>query len=289
MGQLPCTPNISDSNAIPTGIDIERRESLGCAIVGPCWPPPHLAGPNGTNQDSYQGINARRLRVDDAIPESERNSDVLRETQLLADEAGSSSGIKPVLDVHLGFHYQFSKFANVSFGLTSTHWFGAGDSAPSPPTWWRSGKSRPTAISPPTATSSRSPSFRAEAGCPRGAIALSEDLSHGPLHLIALADLARSRSLAWSPRRKRIRQGEPSAKERRKAAKKEQAELRKQEAAEGSTETTTTDAEVEKARLEKLGVEDGIAPLEDAKGFYVQIDGFHVDPSGTERTVARVG
>jgi len=84
--------------------------------------------PQGTNANAYDPRfgNFGILHPGDPVPESERNTDVLRETSLLHDVDGSSSGFTPMLDLQVAAEYQFSRFASVGVGLQSTRWFGAG-------------------------------------------------------------------------------------------------------------------------------------------------------------------
>jgi hypothetical protein len=124
-----CDPDGGDYNALVSGtgyVDIERLDGLECAIVGPGCTGNPSATAAGMASGSYTGVNRNRLRPDDPVPESERNNDIVREARLMADVAGSASGFEPMLDLHLGFNYQFSRFAYVTFGLRSSRWFHAG-------------------------------------------------------------------------------------------------------------------------------------------------------------------
>jgi hypothetical protein len=94
--------------------------------------------------------------------------------------------------------------------------------------------------------------------------------------------------LAGSPSLLRA-QGEPSESERRKAAKKEQAEERKRQAEEEAAAARAEEEAAETGRLKKAGIAEAPGPLEDQKGFYVELDGLFTEASGAERAVATTG
>lgn len=78
--------------------------------------------------------------------------------------------------------------------------------------------------------------------------------------------------------------------ERKKAAQEEQEQLKESREAEAAEEAEKATQDAEAARLEKLGVKPEDLPLEERKkGFFVQFDLFFAEPTGAERTVARVG
>ncbi len=83
-------------------------------------------------------------------------------------------------------------------------------------------------------------------------------------------------------------QDDMSDKERRQAAKAEQAKARSDEAASEAAEAEDAEQAAEKLRLEEFGAADADLP-EAAKGFFVGIDAFFAEASGPERVVARVG
>jgi hypothetical protein len=126
--------NNADQAVLPTDgtftwVPIRQRLGVEYSYVSGRLSPatwPLGANPLGVNSNALFGPWANRLRVGDPVPESERNTDVLRETTLLNDISGSKSGISPTVDLDVGLEFQFSKFAHLDFGLRSTRWFGAG-------------------------------------------------------------------------------------------------------------------------------------------------------------------
>jgi hypothetical protein len=85
-----------------------------------------------------------------------------------------------------------------------------------------------------------------------------------------------------------LAQDDMSDKERRKAARAEQAETRAEQDVAADAEARKAEEEAEKLRLEELGAAGAELP-EAQKGFFVGIDAFLAEPSGPERSVARVG
>lgn len=113
-----CTPDANDNNAVPVGgIDILRRVGLENSVVDQ---------PRGVNDGAYTGGSFGQIRVGDPVPESERNASVVRDVSVLKDVAGSSDDLLPMIDVHVGLEYQFSRFAHLDFGLKSRRWIDAG-------------------------------------------------------------------------------------------------------------------------------------------------------------------
>jgi hypothetical protein len=117
-----CDPNVGDAAALAAmgSIAADMRAGVQDSVV---------QSPAGLTQaNSYNpGLgNLGRIRPGDAVGEPERNVDVLRETTVLQDVAGSDSGFQPMLDLFLGAEYQFSRFARLDFGLRASRWFGAG-------------------------------------------------------------------------------------------------------------------------------------------------------------------
>lgn len=127
-----CLPNAGDSAALQNDgtfsyVGARIREGAEYTYSSPrLRNPAPLPNALGVNTNAYTGVYAQAVRVGDPVPESERNRDILSETTLLNDISGSASGIQPMLDLHVGLEYQFSRFAHFDFGLKSTHWFGAG-------------------------------------------------------------------------------------------------------------------------------------------------------------------
>ena len=112
-----CTITTDDATAIASALPIRYRDGIENSVV---------SNPAGLNSGAYRTAFTGVLREGDPVGESERNTDILRETTVLADFEGKSSGIKPVLDMQIGFEWQFSKFAHVGFGLRSSTWFDGG-------------------------------------------------------------------------------------------------------------------------------------------------------------------
>lgn len=86
-----------------------------------------------------------------------------------------------------------------------------------------------------------------------------------------------------------LAQDGPSERERREAAREEQRRERmnaERAAAEASRERELAE---EQARLEAMGAAGETLVLEAERGFFVSLDAFMAEPSGAERTVARVG
>lgn len=112
-----CRITDNDGVAIAGSLGVTMRTGAGSSVV---------PNPRGLNASAYRGPNFGVLREGDPVGESERNRDTIKEYTQLHDIAGDASGIHPVLDLNVGFEWQFSRFANVGFGLRSTRWFQAG-------------------------------------------------------------------------------------------------------------------------------------------------------------------
>ncbi len=118
-----CDPNVADSAALVAmgGVQTNMRAGAADAIV---------PTPRGLTQSfSYNAGfgNFGRIRQGDAVPESERNRDIIREVTVLQDHAGDDSGFQTQLDLTVGAEWQFSRFARLDFGVRTTRWFGAGN------------------------------------------------------------------------------------------------------------------------------------------------------------------
>lgn len=116
----PCVPTDADSNALlgQGGVSTPMRSGVEASVVN---------RPQGLSvEGSFRAENFGTLRHGDAIPESERNRDVVRQVSVLKDVAGTEDGFTPMLDLSVGAEYQFSRFARLDFGLRASRWFGAG-------------------------------------------------------------------------------------------------------------------------------------------------------------------
>jgi hypothetical protein len=130
-----CVPDLADESALPTTQDdrgVDRRFVDGSVTASGLFllragainsVANDTQGSGVTNNSAYQ---TNQLRVGDAVGESERNTDILRETRLLSDVAGDSSGLSSILDVTVGAEYRFSRFASLDFGYRTSRWFDAG-------------------------------------------------------------------------------------------------------------------------------------------------------------------
>lgn len=119
----PCTPDIGDNSWVRNqggSVSLQQRRGAQNSVVA------DPAGLPTTNAFDPAFGTAGLIRVGDPIPESERNTETVRETSLLHDVSGSSSDLTTQLDLHLEAEYKFSRFASVSFGLRSSRWFDAG-------------------------------------------------------------------------------------------------------------------------------------------------------------------
>jgi hypothetical protein len=113
-----CVITAADADALPgQTLGILFRDGIASSVK-----------PNarGMNPLPYAGTSTGSLREGDPVGESERNSDILRETSLLTDVSGSASGIKPMLDLSIGLEWQFSRFAHLGVGVRSSTWYDAG-------------------------------------------------------------------------------------------------------------------------------------------------------------------
>jgi hypothetical protein len=115
-------PDVGDQNWVLANggqVQVRMRSGAESSVV---------RTPSGLQSDAYSVAQGRFgiVRPGDPIPESERNTDVLRETSILHDVRGSSSDLLPMLDLQASVEYQFSRFAHVGFGLQSIRWLGAG-------------------------------------------------------------------------------------------------------------------------------------------------------------------
>lgn len=114
---VSCRITAADSDAYGASRPIFFRDGIENSVT---------ATPQGLNRNAYRGANQGILRVGDPIGESERNTDILRESMVLTDVSGETKGIKPVLDLQVGLEWQFSRFAHLGFGVRSSTWFDAG-------------------------------------------------------------------------------------------------------------------------------------------------------------------
>lgn len=115
-----CVPNAADDTAFESAGGVQAiRTRLGVSDSV-------VPNPRGLAPQAQQNYSRGELHIGQAVPESERNRDIVRETQLLHDVGGSSSDFSPILDAHVSLAYQFSKFAWLSFGYRATRWYGAG-------------------------------------------------------------------------------------------------------------------------------------------------------------------
>ena len=117
-----CVPDVSDSAALVAMgfVETAMRAGVQNSVVS------NPIGLTQSNSFDPAAGNAGRLRRGDAIPESERNRDILREVSVLKDVAGNDDGFSPMLDLNIGMEYQFSRFARLDFGMRASRWFGAG-------------------------------------------------------------------------------------------------------------------------------------------------------------------
>ncbi len=118
-----CDPNAADSAVLFAmgGVRTDMRAGASDSVVSN---PSSLTQSNSYDSDFG---NLNNIRQGDAVPESERNRDILREITVLQDRAGSDSGFQPQLDLTVGAEWQFSRFARLDFGIRTTRWFGAGN------------------------------------------------------------------------------------------------------------------------------------------------------------------
>lgn len=81
----------------------------------------------------------------------------------------------------------------------------------------------------------------------------------------------------------------PSDKERKAAAKREQAERRKEKDAERLAETSEAEEAREKARRERSGLDEDVVLPDEERGFLLRVEAAWMSLGGVDRTVAHVG
>jgi hypothetical protein len=86
-----------------------------------------IACPDGTPADPYAD---GEINEGDPIPESERNTNIVRTTTTVRDMRASTSQMFTSVEVDVGLRYRFSRFADISFGARATRWFDVGNLRP---------------------------------------------------------------------------------------------------------------------------------------------------------------